>query len=488
MGQRLKKAALMFGQVEQQPRPTLSDFYRGVGESQAGAVQDITKGVQTKTGELAGKMGVQYGAEGGAELKASPFKSMVQETKGPTGQAVVTPTGAQYTATGAVSAGPATETDYLQKLEEATKTAAEAKKKAEELEAAQKEKTGAAETAGETLLKTGKEEFEKSQKALTEGKLGERREASELEKAAQDYRNILTTTPATSNIAAVSNLMRFYDPKYATLESGLRQGEISLARQQAGATETGMRQAEAERAGAVGMFGKTAEQAYSDLKQKTQEEKQKTLEAIKAYYEPKIKAEGETARVAANKKQEIEQAKEGFEQKEMINAADNIKKNPAVNVTNIINAISGRSANNWLNVRGNEVLRPIQQKIDELVNNAVAIQSDATKPYTDRKAAIEKINNEISEYRDKIAGELAAFLGDTNTQPGDALDAAEQIMANGLVDSLSNDQKRMIRDRIRADRHVEMKDRNKISSPEKLQRIYQAFGGTEDLSPNVYAV
>lgn len=291
MGQRLKKAALMFGQVEQQPRPTLSDFYRGVGESQAGAVQGVTKGVQETTAKLPGEFGVKYGAEGKPEFaEKAPFRPTV-DTK---------------TAVAPIVAPPA---GFISS-EEAAKAAEQAGKNVQQIEEERKASEAALGKSTEQALTGAGEAAKTAQERLTEGRLGERREASELEKASKDYRNVLTTTPATSNIAAVSSLMRFYDPKYATLESGLRQGEISLARQQAGQTEAALQQAEGERAGAVAGYKQAATQTYEDTKNLIEQEKQNNLKKIEEYYGGLSKKEKESGAAATSKAKELKAAED----------------------------------------------------------------------------------------------------------------------------------------------------------------------------------
>ncbi len=137
-------------------------------------------------------------------------------------------------------------------------------------------------------------------------------------------------------------------------------------------------------------------------------------------------------------------------------------------VAGIVNQISGRAENNWLRRRGSEVFANIKSE-----SRRIATDAGLGKiTWDDAKAQIEGLKG-------RMAGELAAFLGDTNTEPGDALDAAELISANGLINSLSAGDRAMILKRIRKDLHINTYDKNRLSSPEKLQRIYNAFGGTE---------
>lgn len=126
--------------------------------------------------------------------------------------------------------------------------------------------------------------------------------------------------------------------------------------------------------------------------------------------------------------------------------------------------LSGRAGDNWLRNRGTEVLVPLKSK-------ASSIAMEAALGSITKAEAIKQ----IQELQAEMARQLAAFLGDVNTHPGDALDAAEQIVARGLIDKLSPEDKKMILNRIAKDLHVETKDKNKLSSVEKLSNIYRAF-------------
>lgn len=133
--------------------------------------------------------------------------------------------------------------------------------------------------------------------------------------------------------------------------------------------------------------------------------------------------------------------------------------------------LSGRSGNNWLRNRGTDVLAPLKGKASSIAMEASL--GNITKA---------EARKQVEELRGQMARELAAFLGDGNTKPGDALDAAEQIAARGLVDKLSPAEKKMIADRIAKDVHVQVRDKNNLSSVEKLLNIYRAFGGTENIA------
>lgn len=454
MGRRLKKSSLFFGQTAQDqetPKPTLTGFYKGVGEGQVGAVQDVTKGVQETTEKLPGEFGIKYGAEGKTEFAdKTPFKPSVDI------KTSVTPTAAP-------DAGFTTS-------EQATKAAEQAEKNIEKIEEERKEAEAAlGKSTGESLTKAG-EASKTAQERLTEKKLGERREASELEKAAQDYRNILQTTPGTSNVATVANLMKFYDPKYQSLESSLRQGEISLARQQAGTTEAAMQQAEGERAASVEGYKQTSTQAYEDTKKLIDKEKQDKLAKIEEFYGGLSKKEKESGATAGEKAKELKAIEDKAETDKFNTITDTLTKNETLSgLDKIIRAISGRASNNWLNTRGNEVLGKLKGEISGLVEDSIRIKNDPNLSIKERTKQLESINNSINGYRSRIAGELAAFLGDQNTQSGDALDAAEQIVNAGLINDLTPEQKKVIMDRLYWGQGPTV--------DEKRQKVYSAFGG-----------
>jgi hypothetical protein len=148
-------------------------------------------------------------------------------------------------------------------------------------------------------------------------------------------------------------------------------------------------------------------------------------------------------------------------------------------IENILNQIGGRGGNNWLNTRGSDAIKPLKQEMLSLSDDAKDVAGSSLLSAPEKTKRLNEIKGKIKEVRGKVAGELAAFLGDGNTGPGDALDAAEQIVAAGLVDNLSDAQKDVIRRRIEKDMHVSVKDKNTYSDAAKLIRIYKALGGTK---------
>lgn len=467
----MDRSKLFFGQLtggqqSDKSKPTLSGFYRGVGEAQTGAVQDIGQKVQEQAAKLPEEFGVKYAPEGGAAEFAdkSSFKPVVA------------------TPSTAVSAATLAETG----------TAADAQKTAEQAQAniqKLKEEQAAAQTAaGEAIEKSLKGAGEKSaetQKRLTEGQLGERREMSQLEQAAQNYRNILKDEPGTSNVMAVANLMKFYDPKYKSLESGLRQGEIALARQDAGTVESQLAQAESQRGASVEGYKQQAEQSYKSIQDLIGKEREKYLGAgskkgeLEKFYGEKIGAEEATkgkAEAAVTQRTEQERKEADRKAGEQFGAIEGGAKS----IQNVLSAISGRGSNNWLNKRGHQVLGPIAGEMARLSEEARTVASSINLTGNEKQEKLNIIENNIKTHKEQAAGELAAFLFDTGTHPRDALDAAGALIAAGLVNNLSEDQKRGIRERIARDKHVEYSKYHK-SSPEKLQKIYEAFDGKNKL-------
>jgi len=149
-------------------------------------------------------------------------------------------------------------------------------------------------------------------------------------------------------------------------------------------------------------------------------------------------------------------------------------------IDTILNAIKGRAGNNWLRNRGTEVIAPYAAKLAGIQADLASTLSMRLKPAETAKE-VTKIQERINGVKAEIAGQLAAFLDDKNTRPGDALDAAELILATGLQSSLPPQTITMIRERIERNKHVELFDKNNLSSGEKLQRIYAGFGGTRNL-------
>jgi hypothetical protein len=496
MGQRLKKTSLFFGQVAggQQPaeyKSTLSGLYGDVGAGQTEAVKTLGQQVQQKTQGLAGALGLEQKVSDTEPDKITTtltdkFRPTVDISKGVPS---TTPGAAATPIPSAVSiptkAEGETDEDYLKKLNAALTAAG--------TNIEDWKKSGkSAEDYLKDVLKSKQEAAGKAateaQEQVTEKKLGARPVVqSELEKQASSYQNILASSPGTSNVGAVANLMKFYDTtKYKTLEAGIRQGETALARQEAIKNVGEMSDAERARATAIGEYSKQARELGQTLQQKVGEAGEAESKRLSDYFgagqtaaeKAKSDIEGEITKTTGR----IEtKAKEDFSS-ETKKATEN---QGLTQIDNILKAIKGRAGDNWLNTRGSEVLEPLRTKMAALRDQIDVINQNPsidTKTKTDR---MRTLNTQINDVQRQVAGELTAFLGDTNTKPGDALDAAEQIAAAGLIDLLSEDQKNVIRNRIEKDIHFEERDKNRLSSPEKLLNIYNAFGGTKDLTGDI---
>jgi hypothetical protein len=157
-------------------------------------------------------------------------------------------------------------------------------------------------------------------------------------------------------------------------------------------------------------------------------------------------------------------------------------------IKNVLQAIKGRGAKEWLNVRGTERLLPMVSELATLQTDLTLTLAKKLTPEVLKKE-LENFQNKVKEIKGRAAGELAAFVLDKpepgksgGTKPGTALDAAEQIMAAGFIDSLSAAQKQSIRERLEADMHMELRDKNHLSSPQKLATILRAFGSNKLVS------
>lgn len=486
------------GQSPQDYGSTMSSFYGGVGSEQTGAVKKIGEGVEKETKGLAGKLGLTetVGEDGKVSTSLSqggPFA--VTATPGQPAPATTTSSGTAATPSPTPPATPtkvtvrdknADETldQYLAYLKSTFDTAGGS------VEEWKKSGKSAEEYLNDLLTKT-RTAADKARTAaegrLTEGKLGQRAEESELEKQAKSYQNVLATEPGTSNIKALAMLTQFYDPKYLTLESGLRQGEMALGRQEAIGNVEAMSQAEAARAGAIGEYGKQVKGLGQELMSKIGEQEEAKRKEFKDFYSKGQEEAEATQKDVSGRIKKTEADIEAKDAEDLKTASKDLENDPTyTGIENVLNAISGRAGNNWLNTRGNEALKPIKQEMITLSDEAKQIAEHPTLSTKEKIQRLNKIKDKVKQVRGKVARELAAFLGDQNTHPGDALDAAEQIMAAGMVDDLSEDERAMIRQRLWRNKHVEYFDKNHLSSAEKLARVYKAFGGTEDIATPAY--
>lgn len=478
MGQRMNKSKLFFGQLAGGQKPsgqkdTLSSLYEQVGTGQTAAVKEKAAQTEQATEGLMGNLGLAAKDKDGKPevglAAGSTFTPSVDTGNFAPNTTVATPT------TGTTFTGD-TSTMTEEELAEAIK-AAEGNVDAWKASGL---------SALEYFRKLLKEKQDAAGKAATDAqeraskdKLGQRaEEMSELEKAAQNYQNTLATEPGTSNIGALAQLSKFYDPRYAGLESGLAQGEISLAREQAKENVEEMGRAEEARAAALGEYSKSAKELGQTLQEKVGAAGTAEEERLKKFYETggedagklKTKLEGD---LGAKVK-----VREDKEKEDLKTISQELENDPTYKgIENILDQIGGRGSNNWLNTRGSDAITPLKQEMLALSNDAKGVAKDVLLSAPEKTKRLNEIKGKVKEVRGKVAGELAAFLGDENTDSGDALDAAEQIMAAGLIDSLSPDQQIMIIRRIEKTPHMNTRDKNRLSSPEKLVKIYKAFGG-----------
>ena len=120
---------------------------------------------------------------------------------------------------------------------------------------------------------------------ITVGNLGKRGEQSEIEKEAENYQNIIANEPGTSNIAALANLSKFYDmSKYGALESGLRQGELALSRQDMIREKEAMDTAESARSAAVRDYGEQSKRLVGELEEGLTEQEKEQRKNLADYY------------------------------------------------------------------------------------------------------------------------------------------------------------------------------------------------------------
>lgn len=153
---------------------------------------------------------------------------------------------------------------------------------------------------------------------------------------------------------------------------------------------------------------------------------------------------------------------------------------------NILQAISGRGAKEWLNTQGTKKLAP-------LVSELATLQTDLTLTLAKKltpevlKKELENFQNKVTEIKGRASGELAAFILDKpepgkpgGTKPGTALDAAELLVSSGLWNSLPPREQEIAKMRIWNDAHFNTWDKNHLSSIDKLVNVYTAMGGQGD--------
>lgn len=491
MAKRLKSSNLLMGQVEASRAPkqdTLAGFYSDVSRGQTGAIQkkagETTKATRGLAGELGLDQKIDDTTQQSTTTLGTKFKPTVDTTTGgektdiPTTVATVSATAGDSTDLAALDADVASLTKYLDDLGITKKQweALSAEKKQELLDNIDKKR------------KEADEAITTAQKRLTEKKLGARGQASELEEEAKSYQNIIASEPGTSNIKALANLTKFYDmSKYGALESGIRQGELALARQEAQSDLAAQESAESQRSAAIAEYGKQSKELGQTLKTEFETAATDEEKKLKDFYAGKI---GEVDDQTTAAQTALDTAKGKVAEQERVQfdtEAKGITEDKGYEgIVNVLKAISGRGRNNWLNTQGHSVLDPLKQKMLTLRDDAQAIGDNVLLSTREKTAKLKELNKELKDLRGQVAQKLTEFLADglgpeKGTRPGDALDAAEMIVYGGFVNDLTPHQKDIIIRRLERDLHVITNDPNHNSSPEKLERIYRAVGGTKDI-------
>lgn len=313
MAKRLKASSLLLGQVDSARSPkqgSLAEFYSGVSKGQTGAIQKKATETTEATRGLAGDLGLDQTEGDDGKVKTtlkddSKFRSTVAIPEpitgnrgtyqddyilgGPPPPVVAPGTDGKVSVPGQVvmprlSGG--TDVDSLKRDERAISDAIiAAGSSVEEWKASG---LSAAEYINELNRKNAEaagEAAKEAQERLTEKKLGARGQQSELEKQASDYTNVIASEPGTSNIKALANLTKFYDMgKYGALESGIRQGELALARQEAQSDLAAQQSAESMRAAAISEYGKQSKELGGILQSEVEAANEAERKRVEDYY------------------------------------------------------------------------------------------------------------------------------------------------------------------------------------------------------------
>lgn len=315
MARRLKRSSLLLGQTQKPATtPSLAGYYKNVAAGQRGAVQEIGKGVEEKTRGLTGELGltetvdkdtgkVSTGMaddskfdvtvagptpakkEGDTETPETPGGISVGGEKvagSPTLSSAVVPTVPSQTTLKDADGNPLTGQSLVDALttdQTAFQTALDAL--GTSITDWQNSGLEAKEFLDKVLADTRKSATEiitEVNQRLGEKNLGQRRAPSEIEKQAQSYQNIIASEPGTSNIKALANLSRFYDmSKYGAVESGIRQGEMAMSRQEMLGEKEAMETAEGARTAAIKDYGEQSKLLTGELETQltTQEEEER---------------------------------------------------------------------------------------------------------------------------------------------------------------------------------------------------------------------
>lgn len=120
-------------------------------------------------------------------------------------------------------------------------------------------------------------------------------------------------------------------------------------------------------------------------------------------------------------------------------------KAPIESINNVLERIGGWGG--WIGEQGTSKLAPIKKNIDRLIAD-FENEKKYFKTPEDRENALNELKGKINNEKTNAANELAAFLGDTNTNFWDAAKAAQELIDSKLIDSLSPENKQMIINRM----------------------------------------
>ena len=472
MGKRIKRSSLVLGQIAKPATtPSLAGFYKNVAAGTRGAVEDITKGVEQKTQGLGEELGLTETVDKdtgkvstgmGDKFKVTVDTGSKTISGGP--QPASTPAGgtpppAEKTAnkftlatdTSKSTSRTTTAVSSLEDLDKDLKTLNTALKTLgsglDKLKASGEDASKFLEDLLASSRKSAQEVIDEVNSRLSEENLGKIRNPSELEKQAESYQNIIADLPGTSNIEALKNLYSFYDmARYGTLESGLRQGELALSRQEMQGEKSAMEAAESGRASAIGRYGKQSKFLTDELGEELTSQEEAERKKLADYY--------------AGLGAEIEKDKKATET-EIGNVKKDITKKEEEAVNNISNEVSGDYEDSnlqsvldnilelpegrWLRNQGVAKLQPLKT---ELANLADQIEQIKANPNIDNRTKVERLKtlkNDMNNVRQRAIGELLAFMDDDNhmvKDPDGALQAISLIGGrSNLMKFITEDQK-----------------------------------------------
>ena len=143
------------------------------------------------------------------------------------------------------------------------------------------------------------------------------------------------------------------------------------------------------------------------------------------------------------------------------------------NINKIVEDITGWGG--WIGEQGSKKLAPISETMKNLVADFREKESTFKTP-EERQDALVKLRSDIEVQKGNVAGELAAFLGDTNTNFWDAAKAAQTIIDNDLMAKLPESTKQVIKERM--DREmIKLSVRRNKGAYDWAGKLYIAFGG-----------